>query len=112
MVKQKKNELTASNWIVKSNALNEIKNSRMTISQIRLFAVYLSKVNPNDVNSREVAFKLDEYSKIMQFTQTNTTRIKQSADDLLRISIVYTKENDGSDEKKGATNSCDISIKT
>ena len=101
MPKQKKDELSTAYWIVKSNALNEIRNSRMTISQIRLFSIYLSKVNPMDMSSRVVEFKLEEYIKIMQFKQMNITRLKRSADDLLRISIVYTKDTDDYDKKKG-----------
>ena len=60
--KKQKIELSSDYWIVKSNALNEIRNNRMSISQIRLFSIYLSKINPRDMKSREVTFKLDEYS--------------------------------------------------
>jgi len=71
---KKKDALVSSeHWIVKSNVLNEVRNTRMTISQVRLFSIYLSKINPLDENSREVTLKLDEYSKIMQFKQINSS---------------------------------------
>jgi plasmid replication initiation protein len=98
MEKQKKNELSTANWIVKSNTLNEIRNSRMTVSQMRLFSVYLSKINPKDINSREVTFKLDEYIKIMDFKQANITRLRETAKDLLRI-IITIEERQKDDEK-------------
>lgn len=87
--KQNGAKLSKSNWIVKSNALNEVRNNRMTITQIRFFSIYLSKINPNDINSRDVTFKLDEYTKIMQFKQTNLTRLMKTADDLLRLIVTF-----------------------
>jgi len=87
--KQKGFELVSDNWIEKSNALNEVRNNRMTISQIRLFSIYLSKINPRDVETREVTFKLDEYAKVMQFKQVNTTRLIKTAEDLLGLTVKY-----------------------
>ena len=87
--KQKNSELVTNNWVSKSNALNEVRNNRMNVSQIRLFTIYLSKINPRDVSSREVTFKLDEYTKIMQFKQTNTTRLIKTAEDLLGLTVKY-----------------------
>jgi len=82
-------ELVSDNWIEKSNALNEIRNNRMSISQIRLLSVYLSKIDPRKKETREVTFKLDEYTKIMQFKQTNTTRMIKTAEDLLGMTVRY-----------------------
>ena len=93
----KTGKLSTSNWIVKSNVLNEVRHSKMNISQIRLFSIYLSKINPYDVGSREVEFNLDEYTKIMQFKQTNITRLMSAADDLLRLTITFL----GADNEKG-----------
>jgi len=87
--KQKSHELAPSNWVSKSNALNEVRNNRMTISQIRLFTIYLSKINPKNIASREVTFKLEEYAKVMQFKKANTTRLMRSAEDLLGLTVTY-----------------------
>jgi len=87
--KQKGFDLVSDNWVNKSNALNEVRNNRMTISQIRLFTMYLSKINPKNIESREVTFKLEEYTKIMQFKQTNTTRLIKTAEDLLGLTVKY-----------------------
>ena len=81
--------LAKDNWVNKSNALNEVRNNRMTVSQIRLFTIYLSKINPKKTESREVTFKLEEYTKIMQFKQTNTTRLIKTAEDLLGLTVKY-----------------------
>ena len=61
----------------------------MTISQIRLLAIYLSKINPKDINSREVTFMLDEYTKIMQFKRSNTTQLINTAEKLLGLTVTY-----------------------
>ncbi|MCL2591972.1 MAG: replication initiation protein [Defluviitaleaceae bacterium] len=87
--KQKSYELVSENWVSKSNVLNEVRNNKMTISQIRLFTIYLSKINPKNIASREVIFKLEEYTKIMQFKQTNTTRLVKTAEDLLGLTVKY-----------------------
>lgn len=91
---KKSTQLSTENWIVKSNTLNEIKNNNMTISQIRLFSIYLSKINPMDVTSREVTFKLDEYARIMQFKRFNVTKLKKSSIDLTRLTVSYCLDDD------------------
>jgi len=97
--RQKNNGLMPYNWVNKSNALNEVRSNRMTISQIRLFTIYLSKINPKNLESREVTFKLDEYTKIMQFKQANTTRLIKTAEDLLGLTVKYwDKEAEQSDD--------------
>ena len=81
--------LAADNWVNKSNALNEVRNNRMTLSQMRLFTIYLSKINPMKKETREVTFNLEEYTRIMQFKQTNTTRLIKTAEDLLGLTVKY-----------------------
>jgi plasmid replication initiation protein len=87
--KQKKSELSVNNWVTKSNLLNEVRSNRMSISQMRFFTIYLSKINPKDIESRMVRFKLEEYTKIMQFKQTNTTRLIKTAEDLLNLKVTF-----------------------
>jgi len=87
--KQKNWELLTDNKVSKAHALNEIRNSRMTTSQARLFAIYLSKVDPRNKETREVTFRLDEYAKIMEFSKVNTTRLKRTAEELLSITVTY-----------------------
>jgi len=91
MPKQEKDGfiVVSDNWVNKSNVLNEVRNNRMTVSQMRFFTIYLSKINPKKIESREVIFKLEEYTKIMQFKQTNTTRLIKTAEDLLGLTIKY-----------------------
>jgi plasmid replication initiation protein len=91
MSKQKKPELSGRHWVYKHNALNEIRNNQMTLSQIRLFSIYLSKINPKDINSREVTFKLEEYAKIMDLKRFNITKLRASASELLDLTVKHCK---------------------
>ena len=87
---QKGLALSTENWVEKSNPLNEIRNTRMTPTQQRLFLIYLSKINPRKYEeTREVAFKLEEYTKIMEHKQMNTTRLIKSAEELLGLTVRY-----------------------
>ena len=88
MAKNKKSTALL-NWVYKSNALNEVRNNRMTLSQIRLFTIYLSKIDSNKVESREVTFKLEEYARIMQLKQANTTRLVKAAEELLGLTARF-----------------------
>ena len=82
-------ELSEKNSVSKAHALNEIRNSRMTQPQVRLFTIYLSKIDPRKKETREVTFKLSEYARIMEFKTANTTRLKRTAEELLGITVTY-----------------------
>lgn len=51
--------------VSKRNVLNEIRSNNMTLQELRLFSVYLSKINPNDKSTRVVRFQLDDFRKLM-----------------------------------------------
>jgi len=63
MAKLKKNYL-----VTKQNALNEMRYNSMSLQELRLFSVYLSKINHSDINTREVVFPVSEFQSI---TNTN-----------------------------------------
>jgi hypothetical protein len=90
--KQKSTDLALTNWVVKSNVLNEVRGNHMSQTQMRLFTMYLSKINPKDINTRNVTFKLSEYIKIMQIKRVDTTRLEKTARDLLGLTVKYYDE--------------------
>ena len=51
--------------VVKRNVLNELRTNNMTLQELRLFSIYLSKINARDVSTRTVRFTLDNFCKIM-----------------------------------------------
>lgn len=52
--------------VTKSNALNELRANNMTLQELRLLAVYLSKINPFDKDTAEVRFPIKEFHAIME----------------------------------------------
>jgi len=60
----KKNHL-----VTKSNVLNEMRDFDLNLTELRLFTVYLSKINPLDVNSVRVSFPINEFNNIFGIQQ-------------------------------------------
>jgi plasmid replication initiation protein len=52
--------------VTKSNALNELRANNMTLQELRLLAVYLSKINPFDKDTAAVRFPIKEFHDIME----------------------------------------------
>ncbi|MCL1998292.1 MAG: replication initiation protein [Turicibacter sp.] len=106
----KKSNLSNNHWIVKSNSFNEVRNTPMTITQFSFLAIYLSKINPKDLSTRNVEFRLDDYCRLMNFKQLNMTRLIKSSQNLLRIILTFL-ENTGktkSDKKIRSFVSCQL----
>lgn len=51
--------------IQKRNILNELRSNNMTLQELRLFSIYLSKINKADTSTRVVRFPLDDFRRIM-----------------------------------------------
>lgn len=80
--------------IEKSNILIEIKNTNMTLQELRFFCIYLSKINSRDVDTRCVTFPMSEFQKIMGFGKLNIKQIQQSTNKLL-CKVVNVPSSDG-----------------
>lgn len=52
--------------VKKRNVLNEIRANNMTLQELRFFSIYLSKINPKDINTRAVRFSLNDFQSIME----------------------------------------------
>ena len=51
--------------VSKRNVLNELRSNNMTLQELRFFSIYLSKINPQDIDTRVARFPLDDFQKIM-----------------------------------------------
>lgn len=83
------------NVIEKRNVLNEVRRNSMTLTELRFFTIYLSRINPRDVNTRIVKFKLDEFKKIMGIEKMNITSLKNAAVGLLEKTVTIPNERGG-----------------
>ena len=55
--------------VVKRNILNEIRASNMKLQELRFFAIYLCKINPEKPDeTRIVRFPIDDFKTIMEFS--------------------------------------------
>lgn len=75
--------IKGSEIIEKRNVLNDIRRNNMTVQELRLFSIYLSKINSRDISTRVVRFPLSEFQKIMDFGRLNIARIQETVDSLL-----------------------------
>jgi len=72
-----------------------MRANNMSLQELRLFSVYLSKINPNDVSTRHVRFSVAEFQAIMDLEQKNVPYFKKIAESLLRKVIFTPTEHGG-----------------
>ncbi len=85
------------NYVVtKRNVLNEIRANNMTLQELRFFSIYLSKINPSDINTRVVRFSLSDFQRIMDLGKLNIKHLNSTIDSLLcKVIKVPNEENSG-----------------
>ena len=83
------------NKIEKRNDLNEVRARRMTMQQLRFFAIYLSRINARDESTRRVRFPLSDFQKIMGLGRLNVASLKAATDGLLCQIVHIPNENGG-----------------
>ena len=73
------------NYLIKKrNVLNEIRANSMTLQELRFFSIYLSKINPKDINTRVVRFSLSDFHAIMELdSRIKIDYMKRVTDSLL-----------------------------
>jgi len=81
--------------VEKRNVLNELRTTLHTTQELRLFSIYLSKINPYDTNTRVVRFPLSDFQRIMNFGKLNIAQLKASASGVLKSQVFLPKENGG-----------------
>lgn len=77
--------------VQKRNLLNGIKATNLTLQELRFFSIYLSKINPRDISTKDVRFKLSDFQQIMDFGKLNIAQLKASVDSILgkKIYVPY-----------------------
>ncbi|MCL2411863.1 MAG: RepB family plasmid replication initiator protein, partial [Treponema sp.] len=79
-------EMTLRNnfTVTKRNVLNNFLPRDLSTQEIRLFNIYLSKINPLDIATRRVRFPLEDFHRIMGFeSRVHITYLKGIIDDML-----------------------------
>jgi len=81
--------------VVKSNLLNEMKNSRISENEYKLFCIYLSRINPKDPETSCVTFTLQDYGEIMQIKRPRREELQRHAESLIGKTITIDNDNGG-----------------
>ena len=84
-------------WVQKRNILNELRANKLTLQELRFFSIYLSKINPMDINTRVVRFSLEDFQKIMEFDTLNLNHLRTATNSLLGKVVNIPTENGGLD---------------
>ena len=80
---KKKNEISLNFKVERSNQLNQLSPSGMSLTEIRFLAIYQAKINARNPESRVVTFPLDEFCNIMEVKELNVAHIKNVADKII-----------------------------
>ncbi|MDE6777062.1 MAG: replication initiation protein [Oscillospiraceae bacterium] len=79
--------------VEKRNVLNQIRRNNMTLQELRLFSIYLSKINARDISTRIVKFSLENFCRIMDI-EIKLSQIRENTYHLLQ-QIVEIPNEDG-----------------
>ena len=91
----KSNSLKKDYKVTKSNILNEMRANNMTLQELRLFSVYLSRINPQDISTRQVRFTIEEFRALMELGRMNIVYCKKVAESLLSKIVFVPTERGG-----------------
>ena len=69
--------------VVTKNELNGVYPIGWTFQELRLFAIYLSKINPQRLDTRVVHFSLDDFQSIMELGRIDIANFKKVTTGLL-----------------------------
>ena len=94
--------LKENHLVEKRNILNEIRANNMTMQELRFFAIYLSKINARDKNTRVVRFPIDDFKAIMELGRIDIRYMKGVTNNLLS-KVVNVPIEDENGKYKGYT---------
>lgn len=84
------------NYIVKKrNVLNELRANNLTLQQLRFFSIYLSKIDPENIESRKVKFSIMDFQTIMDMKKIKIEYMKDVTNGLLSKIVNVPNERGG-----------------
>jgi hypothetical protein len=92
----RKQKLDKNHIITKQYNLNLLRPNGMSLQGLRLFAIYLSKINPLDESTRKVSFLLEDFAAIMEFkSRANIAYFKEAAEKILCNAVSIPRQDGG-----------------
>lgn len=99
------------NYIVsKRNVLNELRANSMSLQELRFFSIYLSKINPGDLNTRIVRFPLLDFQKIMELDSRIKIDYMKHVTNSLLCKVVNIRKDTGGYEAFQLFKECTVDI--
>ncbi|MBP5433769.1 replication initiation protein [Ruminococcus sp.] len=87
-------ELFETAIVEKRNILNELRANNMSLQELRFFSIYLSKINPFDLETRIVRFPLNDFRRIMGIgSDMNMTHFRQKLRNIMQQLVEIPNEN-------------------
>ncbi|MGN1412037.1 MAG: replication initiation protein [Oscillospiraceae bacterium] len=83
MPRKKNSSLDLSFKIERSNELNMLSPKGLSLTEVRFLAIYQSKINARNPETRTVVFSLKKFCEIMEINQLTVTYIKNVADSII-----------------------------
>jgi len=69
--------------VVKQHTLNDLRPTKMSLQELRFLILYLSKINPKDITTRNAKFTLSDFRNIMELGRLDIKKIREVVDGLL-----------------------------
>ena len=64
--------LNENNLVSKSKTIIDLKNLDLNLQELKVLDVYLSKINPKNIDTAKVRFTKKEYCKMVPIRRTTT----------------------------------------
>lgn len=90
------NDICPKYKIERSNKLNTLRPTGMTLTEVRFLAIYQSKINARYLSTKKVTFSLENFCNIMEINKMSITIMKNIINGLL-CKPVFIPNEDGSD---------------
>ena len=87
--------LKGNELVEKKNELNEIPIDKMSFIEMRIFLIYLAKINPRDMSTRSVKFELADIYEYLDRSQIKISNLKLIAKNLLTKIVYLPYEGEG-----------------
>lgn len=82
--------------VEKRNILNEIIAKKFTLQELRLFSIYLGRINPRDLSTRVMRLGINQFYKVMGIYPQKVNYLKEVTNSLLtKVVNVPNKHNRG-----------------
>ena len=92
-----KSTINKKHIVTKGKQLNELEPCGMSLQGLRFFSIYLSKINPLDVLTRKVHFRLSDFKKIMELKKIKRKDLIRAINDILTQTVGIPLSDDDED---------------